>query len=135
MRRARVLRHVLQALQHAEIHGRLRVLPVAGDPFRLHGNGERRPAGLSLQGDGQALVGEERRVDPPGELPKILQGLLRLLLYLGQHLVRLRLVPPDQGVGQSRLDGQCYELLLCAVVDVAFELPSFLVLGCHQPLP
>ena len=71
---------------------------------------------------------------PRARSPQIVDRRLRLGLQLRQHLVRLRRVAVDQRVGQPQLHAERDELLLRAVVDVALELASFLVLRGHQAL-
>ncbi len=54
---------------------------------------------------------------------------------LAEHLLRLRRVALDDLFGEPELHRQRDELLLRAVVDVAFELPALVVLGGDEPLP
>src|SRR6266542_6026917 len=50
----------------------------AGDAVGFDRDREGGLAGLGGKRGGQALVGKERRVDPPGQVPKILQCFPRL---------------------------------------------------------
>ena len=63
-RRRRVLRHVLEGLETAEVRGGLDLLPVPLDPVRMHLHRDRRAPDLSLQRGGESPIGQDRRVDP-----------------------------------------------------------------------
>ena len=68
-----VLGDVLQGLERAEVHGRLDVLRVALNAVGLNRDRHRGLARLGLQGEDEALVGEQRRVDAPGESPQVVE--------------------------------------------------------------
>ena len=80
----RVLRHVLQRLQHAEIHGGLDVLGVSAQARRFHRDRNRRLPRLRLECGRQPQVGEQRRVDPPGEIPEIAERARYIVLQLAE---------------------------------------------------
>ena len=68
-----VLGDVLQGLERAEVHGRLDVLRVALNAVGLNRDRHRGLARLGLQGEHEALVGEQRRVDAPGQGPQVIE--------------------------------------------------------------
>src|SRR5439155_759796 len=77
-RGACVLGHVLHGLQAAEVHGGLRLLGVPTQAIGLHLDRKGRLAGLCRHGRRQPLIGQERRVDAPGQVPEVLQRSLRV---------------------------------------------------------
>ena len=82
----------------------------------------------------QPFVGEERRIDAAREVAEILDRLARRRLEVREHRLRLLRIAFDEPFGQPQLDRERDELLLRAVVEVALELASLLVLGVDQPL-
>ena len=62
------------------------LLGVPGQVIGRHGDRQGGLAGLGGQGGVQSLVGQEGRVDPPGQVPEVLQGLRGLGLGLGQEV-------------------------------------------------
>ncbi len=134
VRRVRVLRHVLHRLEHREVDGRLDLPRVPADAVAVDGHGERRLASLRLERLGQTPVGEERRVDPAGEVAEVLQRVLRVVEDAVERLALLLLVLTDHPFGHPNLHRQRDELLLRPVVDVAFQPPALFVLCCDQPL-
>ncbi len=85
-----------------------------------------------MEGGGEPLVREERRVDASREVPQILQGAAGLRLDLGEKLHDLLRVAIGQLAREPRLHRERDQLLLGAVVDVALESPALLVLGRDQ---
>ncbi len=81
----------------------------------------------------ETLVGEQRRVDPAREVAQVVERLGRVDLELRHQLERLRgsrsIMPSDQAL----LDLERDELLLGAVVDVAFEPAALGVLRGDEP--
>jgi hypothetical protein len=80
-----VLDGVLQGFEAAEVHRRLylrwvavnpvRYLPwVAVNPVRVDLDGQRRTPGLRFEGGREPQVGQNGRVDPPGQLPRRFHG-------------------------------------------------------------
>ena len=61
---------------------------MARDPLRLDLDGQRPLANLTRQRRHQPLIGQERRVDPAGQVSKVLQGLGRFPFDLFEHPVR-----------------------------------------------
>ena len=94
----------------------------------------RGPAGLGPKGGDESLVGQQRRVDPSGQVPEVLQGLSHLRLHLLQHGRRSCWIFGAGGPGQANLHRKSHQLLLGPVVDVALQAPPFGVLGRHYPL-
>ena len=68
-----VLRHVLQGLEAAEVGGGLRLGRVPAEGADLEGNGQGGLGQVGLDGGGQPLVGEQWRVDPPGQIAQVLE--------------------------------------------------------------
>ncbi len=62
-----------QRFQHREVDRGLDLLRVPADPVRLDRCRQRRLAGLRLERCPQPQVGEQRRVDPAGQIPQFLQ--------------------------------------------------------------
>jgi hypothetical protein len=100
----RVLRGVLQRFQHAEIHGGLDVLGVPAQVRRFHRDRKRRLPGLCFERGRQPQVGEQRRVDPPGEIPELFQRVLCLLLGLREQLICFLRRAPRHLTGQPQRD-------------------------------
>ena len=115
-RSLRVLRHVLQGLQDAEVHGRLGLLGEATHPVGVDVHRERALPGLRPKSLGQSLVGQEGRVDSPSQLTQVVQRLRRVRLELRQHLPGPVGVSSDQAFQQAFLDFQGHELLLRAIM-------------------
>ena len=131
---SRVLGHVLQRLKGAEVHGGLGVLREPSDPVTVHAHGHLRLASLGRQSRHQPLVGQERWIDPPGQVPEIVERLGESLFRLLEEAVRLLGVSMREGTNQSHLHRERDELLLRPVVDVALDLPTLLVLSDHEAL-
>ena len=95
-----------------------RRLGVAPDAVRLDPDRERRPVGLPSHRCREALVGEQRRVDPAGQGAQVIQGLAQCVTEPGQYLNNLAMV--CRGVlQQSQPNHERDELLLGAVMKVA----------------
>ncbi len=77
-----VLLDVLEGLEDAEVEGRLGVLRIAANAVGLDGHGQGGLACLGLEGGGQSLVGEQERVDTPGQIAEGLQGLVGVAFEL-----------------------------------------------------
>ena len=132
--RLRVLRDVVQGLEAAEVDGRLHGLRVPGDAVRVHDHGERRLSTLRLERRGQPLVGEERRIDPAGQVSQVLERRLRILMDVAEQGHALARIALRDLLRESRFDGEGDELLLGAVVEVALDPPPLLILRRHQSL-
>ena len=91
-------------------------------------------ARLRLERLGQAPVGQQRRVDPAGQVAQVLQRVLRVVEDAVERLALPLLVLTDQPFGQPHLHRQRDELLLRPVVDVALQPSPLLVLRRDQPL-
>src|SRR2546423_570888 len=131
----RVLRDVVERLEAAEVDGRLHLLGVSTDAFGLDRRRDGRLTGLSLERRGETLVGEERRVDAASEVAQILERGAGRGLQPREQLAFLPLVAADELLGETELHRERHELLLCAVVEVALDLASFLVLRRDQAPP
>src|ERR1019366_7596247 len=91
-------------------------------------------ASLGREGGGQPLVGEQGRVDAPGQVAQRVQGLIGVTLELGEGGLGLVGVPGQENLDQAELDLEGDQVLLGAVVQVAFQAAAFLVLGGDQAL-
>ena len=89
---------------------------------------------LRLEGGGEALVRQQRWVDPPGEVSQILERFVRSPWSVAMSSRGLGRIALGELLGEAQLHRERHELLLDAVVDVALELAAFVVLGRHQPL-
>ena len=126
---------VLQRFQAAEVHRRLGVLAESPDPVGFDRHRQWGLAGLGVECGGQAQVGQQRRVDPAGEVAQVFQRAGGVCFEVAEDRPGLGRIRGDGGLGQLELDGQGDQVLLGAVVDVAFQPPPGLVLGGDQPLP
>lgn len=80
------------------------------------------------------MSGQQRRVDSPGEVSQVLEGLDGFGLDLRDHPSRLLEVAIEHPSDQPLLHGQSDELLLCRIVDVPLDPAALLVLRRHEPL-
>jgi hypothetical protein len=87
----------------------------------------------------EAFVGQDRRVDPAGQLAQLADRQAQLLRRAAQRLHQTgvrggaeRCELPPGGVQRQR---QGQQALLRAVVEVALDPPAFLVAGLHDPGP
>jgi hypothetical protein len=126
---------VLQCFQAAEIHRRLGVLAEPPDGVGVHDHRQRRLAGLGAQRGGQAQVGQQRRVDAAGQVAQVFQRSGGVCFELAEDRPGLGRICGDGGLGQLEFDGQGDQVLLGAVVDIAFQPAPRLVLRGDQPLP
>ena len=135
LRGFRVLRDVLKGLEAREVDGRFDVLGAPTHVARLDRHRDGGLPRLRFQRGGQALVREERRVDPAREVTEIVERARGVGLDLPRHLACLHRVPLRQLFQQTELHGERHQLLLRAVVDVALQAPPLFVLRADQPLP
>ena len=89
---------------------------VAPDDCRYRSACRNRP-----QRRDEATIEQDRRSDPPNEVPKVGQGLARLLLALENQLLRARWVRLESLTRESQVDRQHHEALLCAIVEIPFD--------------
>nr|WP_228431103.1 hypothetical protein [Baekduia soli] len=127
-----VLGDVGQRLGDDEVGGRLDGLgqaPVDGDVGE-HRHG--RALGQRGHRRREATVGQDRRVDPAGQLAQLGQRAGEPLAQPVDHRRELRVVAhaPAQ---QAQLQRERHELLLGAVVQVALDAPARPVGGLHDP--
>src|SRR6266516_1787343 len=120
----RVLRDVLQRFQHAEIHRGLDLLGVPAQPGCFNGDRQSRLLRLRLECCREPRVRQQRRVDPPGEIPEFLQRVLRLTLNLREHLICFCWGVPRHLAGQPERDLERDKLLLRAIVQVPLQSPA-----------
>ena len=80
------------------------------------------------------LIGQQRRIDPAGQVAQLLQRLRRVLLQLSGDRHGLRRLTLDDPRQQAELHRQRHDLLLRAVVQVALELAALLVLRRDEAL-
>src|SRR4029450_8918063 len=69
---SRVLRCVLEGLERAEVHGGLDLRWIATHAVRVDVRGEGRLASLRRERLAEALVGQERWIDPTGQVAYVL---------------------------------------------------------------
>jgi hypothetical protein len=81
------------------------------------------------------VVGQQRRVDAPGEVAEVGKRASRVRLQFAQDLPGLRRVLINRHPGEPELDGEGHQILLGSVVDVAFQAPPHLILRGHKALP
>jgi hypothetical protein len=78
--------------------------------------------GEARQGRPKARLGEDRRVDPVGQLSEFAEGRLRVVGRLGEQRSGLAVaVGLGPGAGQSEVVGEGQQSLLGAIVQVAFQ--------------
>jgi hypothetical protein len=81
----------------------------------------------------EAIGGEERWIDPTGQLAKSVERLVGILFELGKDRSSAT-VGFGEGLGHADLDLERDQVLLRAVVQVPLDPPPFLVLGGDEPL-
>ena len=127
---AGVLAGVLHRLEHAEVHGRLDLVPSSG----------RCPSVSTVVGSAaRAAAAGSASSSPPdtssgGKMPWASArsswiGVLDVALDLVDHRDRVVRVVLDRVTGEAQLDGQRHEVLLGTVVEVALELAPLGVAG------
>jgi F420-dependent oxidoreductase-like protein len=132
--RTRVLRDVVQRLEATEVHRGLDRLVVASVAAHLDGDRDRCLASLRLEGGPESLVGEQRRIDAPGEVAQIFESSFGVALDVAEQAGALGRVSLGELLGEPGLDGEGDQLLLGAVVEVALDPPSLLVLRGDESL-
>jgi hypothetical protein len=80
------------------------------------------------------VVGQQRRVDPAGEVAEVLERGLGVGLHLVEHVAGPAVLPSHEGPGQPHLHREGDELLLRTVVKVALEPAALFVLSANQAL-
>ena len=95
----------------------------------VDGRRQRGPAAGRGQRLGQAAADEERREDPVGQGPELLDGVLDVGPQLVHHLDGGGRVVLHGVLGQAELDGQGHEVLLGSVVQVALQLAALGIAG------
>jgi hypothetical protein len=131
----RVLRDVLQRFQHAEVHSCLDLLRVPAQAGGFDGDRKNRLLRLCLECGRQPRVSQQRRVDPPGEVPEFIERVLCLTLCLREQLVCFCWGVPRHLAGQPERDLEGDKLLLRTIVQVPLQPPPGLVGGGDQALP
>ena len=116
-----MLGRILEGLEAAEIDGRLDVGVVAGDAVGRH-------LGMCAQGVQQAALVESRWIDALGKVTEGLQRLRGLRLQFDDETSGFFGIAFCQGCGQPELDRECHQVLLRAVMDVAFQAPPLGIL-------
>ena len=131
-RRLGVLRDVLERFERAEVDRRLHLLGVPPDPIHVDRRRDRRLPCLRLERGCESLVGEERWIDPPGEVTQVIERILEGSSQAVRHLLDTIGVL-RHALEQPELDAQGHELLLRSVVEVPLDLASLLILRLHEP--
>ncbi len=129
-----MLRRVVQRLQAREVHGRLHLGRVSAEPGVLDGHADAGVGLLAAQRRGEAVRGEDRRVDALGQVAEGLQGLGDDRVEAGGDLPGPLRVLRHQRPGHPQLHHERHQVLLGAVVDVPLDLPPLGVLRGHDPL-
>src|SRR5215213_5189372 len=127
--RTGVLHDVLKCLQHTEVHGALDLGRVALDSVGLDLDPYRGSSRHGEQRLGEALVGEQRRIDAVRQLPKLLECPVHLLLERTKAICALFWIASHQLLGELELDAERYEPLLGSVVEVALDATPFALRG------
>src|SRR5215469_8824888 len=125
---------VVERFQAAEVDGCLDLGWVAADAVEAHGGGQ---AGLGRgggQGGGQAVGGQHGWVDAAGEAADLADRALELVSQITQQDSRAAGVGLGGAAGQPQGDRGGDQVLLGAVVQVAFDAPAFGVGGGGQPV-
>src|SRR5207245_9214133 len=122
---------ILERLETAEIDPALDFTRLARDVGQYQLDRDGKPAGLSTQRGAEPFGREQRWIDAAGELPQIVDRLIRVVPELFEDGTGLA-VRRGQGETNFHLEGD--QVLLRAVVQVAFDPSPLLVLGRHQPL-
>ena len=126
---------VAQGFYAAEVDGGLDLGRV---PAHTVGADLDRPgclARLGTDGGGEALLGEQRRVDAAGEFAQCLQRAAGLGLELGDQRPFPLLILASHRLSQGQRGGDGQQLVLCAAVDVALDPPPLVVLRGDDPQP
>ena len=129
-----VLEHVGQRLGDHEVGHRLDGggRPVGQPELALHGH--RRPRRQRLERRGEPAIAEDGGMDAARELAQLRERGGELLIHPVDQLLRL-LVRAHAATQDPQLDGQGHELLLGAVVQVAFEPAPGRVGGLDDAYP
>ena len=96
----------------------------------MTGDGLRRADARSASTE--AGVHQQRRVDAVGERPQLVDRVTHVGAERGEHLWCGGRVLGDLVGGEAQVDGECDEVLLGAVVEVAFDPPPLGVRRRHQ---
>jgi len=110
-------------------------LRVAADPVAVDCDGNSGLARLGFESRGQTLVGEQWRIDTARQVAERFQRLVGIGLQLDQRRLCLHRVAVEEHLSQTELHLERDQVLLRAVVEVAFEAAALLVLSADQPLP
>lgn len=126
---------VLECFEDGEVQRGFDLPGIPAHPVRLDGDRERRLLDLGLERGAQAEVGEQRRIDSAGQVPQFLNGLGCCGFGLREEAGCFLWCAVDHLAGQAEGDPECDQLLLGAVVQVAFQAAAGLVGGGDQALP
>src|SRR6478735_8362605 len=131
-RRVRVLDRVRDALGDDEVRARLdglreALVRRADDPDR-----QRRAVGERPKRRRQPALGEDRRVQPAGELAQLLHRQGELVPRAGDELLRSVGAAVELGLQHAQLDRKRDEALLRAVVEVALETAALVQSGLED---
>jgi hypothetical protein len=131
-----VLGGVLQRLTAAEVHGGLDVLgePLVGSSIQIENGSRVRLGHVRLQRAGQPSIREQRREDASGEIAQLRERVIRQVADIHQRTCRAIWIAPQSLGRQTRCDGNRYQMLLRAVVNVALDATSLGILGGHDAL-
>src|ERR1700680_4446659 len=133
-RRRRVLLNVLQRLERAEVEGGLSLLRVPPDAVGIDMDRSCRLGGLRAQRLCQTFVGKQGRVDAAGEIAKGVERFVGIAFELAENCRSLGGISDGKHLDDAQLDLEGDQVLLGAVVEVAFKPASLAVRGADQAL-
>ena len=125
--RAGIFCGVLERFDAGKIDGGLQARWVAGNPIGLDVRWNGGPTASGLKRPPQALLAEQRWINPVRQRPHLVDGALYVVMQLIKELARPRGIAIQCGAGELRLDGQRDELLLGSVVQIALDSPALVV--------
>jgi hypothetical protein len=133
--RTGVLPRVLQRLQTAEVRRRLDLLRVPTGQIDHDGAGQRRTRGRRPERLAQSTIAQQRRVDTVGQFAQFADRGLDVAAELLEQLQHQLGVLLGDLPGQAELHRERHQMLLGAVVQVAFDRPARIIRRRDHPQP
>ena len=127
-----MLRGIPERLEAAEIDGRLDFGVEATARPRFEARWDGGAAGSVCQRFGEAAILEQRRVDAVRKVAKVLHRLLNRRPELADNCLCPLRIRVDERTDRAEICLQRDEMLLRAVVQVAFDPPPLLVGSGHD---